>query len=443
MRVCLLNDSFPPVIDGVSNTVLNYARVLSGMDDCDVFVGTPRYPNTDYGSYPYEIVPYSSFGTGKRIQGYRAGNPFDVKVIGRAVRFRPDVIHTHCPITSAILARMVRAETGAPLVLTYHTKFDIDIAKAMRAEWLQKVSTKLLVGNISACDEVWTVSRGAGENLRSLGYEGEYRVVLNGVDFPKGRVPDAEAAELLKEYDIPEEVPLFLYVGRMMTYKGLPLLIDALRLLADGGQDFRMVFVGGGSGNDSEVLKKQSREAGFPVYEYRSDGTVNYSEGVSGRKGKIIFTGLIRDRKLLRAWNTRADLFVFPSTFDTNGIVVREAAACGLASLLIAGSCAAEGVLDGVNGYTAEENAAAYAAKLKEICADRGAMKRVGANAMDQIYLSWEDSIRTAYGYYEELIDKKRSGLLPPKKKFSETALRTTARIDMALLRVFGKPKSS
>ena len=43
----------------------------------------------------------------------------------------------------------------------------------------------------------------------------------------------------------------------------------------------------------------------------------------------------------------------------------------------------------------------------------------------------------------EELIDKKRSGLLPPKKKFSETALRTTARIDMALLRVFGKPKSS
>ena len=43
------------------------------------------------------------------------------------------------------------------------------------------------------------------------------------------------------------------------------------------------------------------------------------------------YVRLYRDREILRAWNTRADLFLFPSTFDTNGLVVREAAACGLA----------------------------------------------------------------------------------------------------------------
>lgn len=30
LSVCLLNDSFPPAIDGVANAVMNYARVIQG-----------------------------------------------------------------------------------------------------------------------------------------------------------------------------------------------------------------------------------------------------------------------------------------------------------------------------------------------------------------------------------------------------------------------------
>lgn len=55
---------------------------------------------------------------------------------------------------------------------------------------------------------------------------------------------------------------------------------------------------------------------------------------------KCIFVGPVYDRDILRAWNTRADLFLFPSTFDTNELVVSETAAC----VLIEGSCAAEGL---------------------------------------------------------------------------------------------------
>ena len=72
----------------------------------------------------------------------------------------------------------------------------------------------------------------------------------------------------------------------------------------------------------------------------------------------------MHDREIVRAWYTRADLLLFPSTFDTNGLVVREAAACGLGSLLVRGSCAAEGITDGRNGILIEENAASLAAVL-------------------------------------------------------------------------------
>ena len=74
--------------------------------------------------------------------------------------------------------------------------------------------------NISACDEVWTVSNGAGENLCKLGYKGRYTVMPNGVDFPRGRVDDALIAKATRGVDLPAGVPVFLFVGRMMWYKG-------------------------------------------------------------------------------------------------------------------------------------------------------------------------------------------------------------------------------
>ena len=58
MKVCLLNDSFAPVIDGVVNVVMNYADHLIRDHGAEVIVGTPQYPGADYSGYPYKVVPY-------------------------------------------------------------------------------------------------------------------------------------------------------------------------------------------------------------------------------------------------------------------------------------------------------------------------------------------------------------------------------------------------
>ena len=431
MNVCLLNDSFPPVIDGVANTVMNYARVLSASENDRAIVATPRYPGADYSGYPYRVIPYRSFDTSALVHGYRTGNPFAVKAINEIVAFEPDIIHSHCPVISTMMARVIREQTDAPIVFTYHTKFDEDIAKAVSSKILQNAGAKALVDNIAACDEVWTVSRGAGENLCSLGYEGDYRVVVNGVDFPKGRTSEAEAREASKDYDLPEDLPVFLFVGRIMSYKGLPLIIDALSLLADSGQDFRMVFIGGGV--DAAAIIAQARERGLAVDDRQEDGSLIHTDGEAGRPGKVIFTGPIRDREVLRAWNTRAHLFLFPSTYDTNGIVVREAAACGLASVLIKGSCAAEDISDGDNGFLIDETPEAMAEVLKAVAADPEMARQVGQRAMDEIYISWDDSIHRAYHYYEELFAKKEAGELEIRRKhFTDRAVDAAALIDEA-----------
>ena len=414
MNICLLNDSFPPVIDGVANVVMNYGSVLTGELGASVVVGTPRYPNVTYEGYPYRVIPYPSFDTTDFIKGYRTGNPLAIREIAQMAESAPDIIHTHCPAASTIMARILRRETGAPVVFTYHTKFDVDIERAVGEGLLKKETIKVMVSNIEACDDVWVVSEGAGDNLRALGYEGDYRVMPNGVDFPKGRASETMVKELEKTYDIPEGVTLFLFVGRLMNYKGLPLIVDAIKELSKDGSDFRMVFVGGGA--DASDLQKKIKDYGISLDVYSEDGALAHTDGLEGMAGKVIFTGPVHDREKLRAWNTRADLFLFPSTYDTNGIVVREAAACGLASVLIKNSCAAEGITDGRNGYLIEENSASMAALLKSVNGNISGLHETGQMAMDEIYISWDKAVRLAYDRYKELHEMKVSGELGIRK---------------------------
>ena len=422
MKICLLNDSFPPVIDGVVNAVLNYASVLGHTEDCEVMVGTPYYPGTDYSSYPFPVKTYPSLDTSALTGGYRAGYPFPVKEIGDMAAFKPDIIHTHCPVNSCFIARSLRDASGAPVILTYHTKYDIDIKRTV-PPLLQDDCIKALVNNVSACDEVWAVSRGAGESLQALGYEGDFLVMPNGVDFPKGRCSEEEVLETVKDYDLPAGIPVFLFVGRLVNYKGLPMIIDALHELAQE-KDFRMVMIG--QGTDSEGLKEKIQAYGMSYDEKTEDGLIVHHPG-SSQYGKVIFTGPIRERNVLRAWNTRADLFLFPSTFDTNGLVVREAAACGLASVLIRGSCAAEGITDGRNGFLIDENSASLAAFLKHACGHIPEMHEAGEHAMAEIYLSWEDAVGKAAERYREILELKKAGRLTPARQLADDPLYTMA----------------
>ncbi len=394
--ICLMNDSFPPMIDGVAVAVSQYAHFITE-NHGQAVVATPQYPGiTD--DYPFPVIRYPSLNTTKLL-GYRTGVPFYAPSVRALSEYPVSLIHSHCPLVSTYLARTLRETASVPLVLTYHTKFDIDIAKAVRSGQLQSAAIRLLIDNVSACDEVWVVSQGAGDNLHGLGYQGECRLMENGVDFPRGKA-SAEAVDALKrtlftEYGINADdgAPLFLFVGRMMWYKGIRLILDALRTLSDRGLLYHMVFIG--DGVDFPEIKAYTEE-------------LHLSQS-------CVFTGAIRDRELLRAYYSIGTMFLFPSTFDTNGIVVREAAACALPSMLIAGSCAAEGIGDGETGFLVEENAASIAQLLEKVCADKSVCAAVGERAMCQIYLSWEDAVARAYDRYQVLIEQHSAGTLRPR----------------------------
>ena len=391
LKVCLLNDSFPPIIDGVANAVVNYAEIIKANGGTSLVV-TPDNPDADDSGLDFPVYRYPGIDA-RKIIGYMAGYPFSPATAKKIKNSNIDILHSHCPIASNIFARSMKGIIDVPLIMTYHTKFDIEIEGAIRGKLLQDGAVNALIESISACDEVWVVSEGAGKNLRSMGYEGDYIVMPNGADMPLGRLPEKETLELTSSLKVPENVPVYLFVGRLMWYKGIKTILDALAGVRSQGMDFRMVFAGGGQ--DADEIKAYTKKLALD--------------------DKVLFCGPVRDRKVLQAWYCRADMFLFPSDFDTNGLVVREAAACSLPAALLKGSCAAEGVTNGRNGFLTEDSAASLAVLLATKGRDRRLLRKAGECAAAELYLSWPDAVSKAIERYHIVCDRYKSGLYPKK----------------------------
>ena len=397
--ICLLNDSFPPIIDGVANAVFNYAKVLS-RKGIGVSVVTPDHPEYDDSAFGFPVIRYPGMDMSSKI-GYVVGNPFYADTMKIIKAMDIGLLHSHCPVMSNVLARELRAALDIPMILTYHTKFDIEIHKAIKSQMISQLAIKALIESVSSCDELWVVSKGAGESLRSLGYNGDYIVMNNGVDMRRHTAEPDLIKSVTASYDLPEGVPVFLFVGRLMWYKGLKIILDALAALKSQDVDFRMVFVGKGQEAEEIVSYCSSR----------------------GLDNRCFFTGPVYDREELAAWYSRADLFLFPSTFDTNGLVVREAAACSLGSVLVKDSCASEGVTNGVDGLLIDETAESLATCLMRAIDHPEVMKRIGQAASENLYLSWDDAVSRAIKRYEIVIDNYRCGKYPKHKKPMEGSL--------------------
>lgn len=382
-KIALMNDSFPPQIDGVANTVFNYAKLLC--DEDDITVITPYYPHVE-DRYNFKVDRYFSFPASKRI-GYRIGNPVspqNIKYFFRKNRF--DVIHVHSPFASSVLSRIIRRKNTV-LIATYHTKFEQDFEKRLKTKLMKGVATRFVRDNLNACDEVWTVSEGTATSLRSIGYTGPYYVMPNGTDMPKGRAPQSHIDSVCAKYDIPSGVPLVLFVGRMMWYKNTKLTMDACKVAKEAGLNFFALFLGDG---------------------YDRLDMIHYSVE-NGISDCVSFPGASNDRADIYALYSRATVLSFPSSYDTSGLVVKEAAACACPSILLKDSCAAEGVEDEFTGYIASnETSEAVAEQLLKVLRDTEKAAEIGRNAQEHVYLSWADSVKHASERYDHLLSEKR-----------------------------------
>lgn len=373
MRIAVFTDNFLPGVGGTENAVLNYATELSETDEVAVF--TPDYKGVLTDGYdekfPFKVVRCKSHKLTKN--DFLARPKSDKKFISALNAFKPDVVHcqTLAPISN--FAAAYAKKHGLPLVFTAHTKYRFCYLNSLKSKMLANLAVRVISKGIKRADAVCTVSRDMANELRSYGVKGDITVIKNGGVARNNKFvkPDTGALN-------------FLYVGLVIKYKNVGFTLNALSLAKKRGlTDFTFNVVG--SGPDVKGFKKRAAKLGIG--------------------DNVKFLGSITDTAALDKIYAESDLLLFPSVFDSDGLVVCEAGNMGTPSLTLADTGASERITDGVNGFTAPHSTEGYAEKLVSVISDKQNLRRVGENAK-HLFTDWGANVAQYKKIYTELLKK-------------------------------------
>lgn len=372
--VCMFSDSFYPLIDGVIGVLNNSA--LQMMEKCNVVVCVPKHK----GKVPQQ--KYLVIGAGStyvKFLNYDMAQPStDIKFNKYMKMLNIDVIHVHSPFFMGMYGAKLAKKRNIPLYATFHSQFKADFENAVPVKSVVKFLMSTIMKVFNACDIVFTMHEASKQNLLSYGYTGKVELLPNGTDHICPTNIQERKEIINKKYNIGKDEPVFLFVGRLVKLKNILFIVDALNILKNEGFKFKMFYVG--NGTDEQELRDKIAETNL--------------------QNDIILTGKIMDRNELANYYIRADLFLFPSLYDTSSIVQIESACYHTPAVFIKGSTTSCTVTDNVNGFLTENSVKDYANRIKQIMQNKELLKTVSENANNQLYVTWKQICNRLYNDY-------------------------------------------
>jgi 1,2-diacylglycerol 3-alpha-glucosyltransferase len=379
MKLFIFNDGFFPLIDGVVRAVDGYARYLH-QQGIDVTVVVPFVGDTS--KYPYPVLAIPQF----KIPGFFYPLPYGMK--GKRIKslYRydgPIVYHTHTPFLLGHLALKLAKKYRIPIVSTFHSKYYDDYLAATKSKMLARILTFFTMRFFKKTDAIWTVSKGTVETMRQYGLDHRpIKIISNGINFKPETITKTEAANFLNDYQLSAKIPFILFVGQLIWQKNVQLILDTYLELEKKGFLFQAVFVG--EGRDENNIKDYARKQGI--------------------KSKIIFTGKITNQLILGSFYQMANLFFFPSKYDNDPLVIKEAAAYQLPSLVLANTSIAQLIMNQSNGYIHEGDSKSFANRLIEILSDSKNLNTIGEEAKKTLVVTWSETLKDLRANYQDVL---------------------------------------
>jgi glycosyltransferase involved in cell wall biosynthesis len=287
-------------------------------------------------AFRYRMLPHVSVGLGSRYNRVLLNPGFSWAFM----RHRCDAIICcgwDAPVffQAACLARL----RGLPFVLWAGST-------AAENSWYRSVARWPVAQLVQSADAWLAYGSRARDYLVDLGAT-EERVfrAFNTVeidDFAQASVRAQDDREALKKSLGVKTPHVILFCGNLLTLKGIDDLIPAFATLRGQREDVSLVLVGSGKAEDrfKELCQR---------------------EGVDEA---TVFTGYV-PREELPKYYAIADLFVLPSRREVWGLVVNEALACGVPTVVSeAAGASADLIQPGENGYVAPPSNARALAEI-------------------------------------------------------------------------------
>ncbi|WP_433380962.1 glycosyltransferase [Actinoplanes sp. CA-142083] len=240
----------------------------------------------------------------------------------RVEEWRPDIAHVHTPGPLGAAGLSVAKFMGIPAVYTYHTDMHgysafyhfptpvIRAGTALYARYLphgERVRGRgkyaaVEAANARVFEAADVIILPTATALRHCRTAGAYAHKVRVIATPPGHHGEQAA----------RNEPVVLFVGRVCAEKGIPLLLDAFKLLRGNRPDARLVLAGPVSPRLG--LRRRLSERGLTEH--------------------VDVTGTLHGAEVPAAYRS-ASVFAFPSTTDTQGIVLHEAALAGLPIVMV------------------------------------------------------------------------------------------------------------
>ncbi|MGC5585360.1 glycosyltransferase [Ornithinimicrobium sp. W1665] len=382
MRVALFTEVFLPKVDGV---VTRITRTLDQLTDLGhtALVFAPGDPPESYG--PHRVVKVRSVSFRPWYPEIKVGLP-TARIAREMMAFQPDVVHAVNPVWLAAYGVVSARRRNLPLLASFHTD-------------VPSYTTRLGLSALRAPSQAWITGMHnlAEVNLCTSGQmvERARQVGIREVDlWPKAvdtRVyhPGARTQEMRRRLTGGKpDSPLILYVGRLSREKDLDQLLEPLRRLAGAGA--RLAFVGSGPGR----AELERMFAGTPT----------------------VFTGYLGGADLAAAYAS-ADVFAFPSTTETLGLVALESMASGVPVVGADAGGIPFVVDEGRTGFLVPPgDADALTERLRTLVTDPDLRRRMGRAARDDAEThSWRAATESLVRDYELAVERHQGRAPVPR----------------------------
>ena len=294
MRILFVTNNYSPYAGGVVSSINATIKELQRQGH-EVFLVAPDFLGKKHDD-PDWVARIPSFTRFRYKTNYMAISWRPTYYLKKIISlFNPDIVHVHHPFLFGPIAQRLAKKRGIKIVFTYHTIYERYVHYMPLPEFILRPIVKRLV--LSFCKKVDQI---IVPSLAIQHYLADNNILHTNL-IPSGMKEQFAMQSFIKRsMKAPYQL---LYVGRFAREKNITALLDVMKLLPDS---FYLTLVG--HGPYAAYLKKYAYEAGLIAFN-RVQFVINPSQ------------------EMLLDFYKKADLFLFSSQTDTQGLVITEAMA--------------------------------------------------------------------------------------------------------------------
>lgn len=382
MKILYISDVYFPRINGVSTSIRTFVEQMQNLGH-EVHLIAPDYEVATEDEAWIKRIPARSiyFDPEDKLMKWGAA----MQKLPELRRENYDIIHVHTPFVAHYLGLRLARELNVPCIETYHTFFEdylhhyLPVIPKSMARSIARVISKR---QCNAVDAIAAPSKPMLDVLRAYGVKAEAEVIPTGLQQHSFKEADGQAFRL--KYDISLERPMLLFVGRVAFEKNISFLLEMTKLLIAKHPDVLLVVTGQGPAEESLHQLAQELELGH----------------------NIKFIGYLDRNTELNACYQAADIFVFASKSETQGLVLLEAMAQGTPVVAIAELGTASILIEGMGALIAPDNVEGFADRVHELLLHPEERYELGKSALGYASENWTAKLQAErmLHFYHHLI---------------------------------------